>query len=136
VFRGSKRKKLVRKPEEEEVGGEQCVFCRIISGELPSRKIYEDDDIVAFHDINPAAPVHFMIVPKQHVPSMAQLEKSHQDIVGRMMILAAPLAAQQGSVDGFRTIVNTGRVGRQDVMHLHMHVLGGDKPLPGMIQKS
>ena len=101
---------------------EQCVFCRIVKGELPSRKVYEDDHVLAFHDIHPVAPVHFMIIPKDHVTSLARLEERHRAVMGQMMMLAAPLAAQQGSTDGFRTIINTGRVGRQDVMHLHMHV--------------
>ena len=115
---------------------QDCIFCKIVRGEIPSRKVYEDDEILAFHDINPAAPVHFMIVPKEHVPSLADAEQRHEAVLGRMMALANRLATEQGSPDGFRTIVNTGRVGRQDVLHLHMHIIGGKDPLPGMIQKS
>ena len=92
--------------------------------------------MLAFHDIHPAAPVHFMLIPKEHVDSLAHVKDSHRQVLGKMMILAHRLAAEQGSPDGFRSIVNTGRVGRQDVFHLHMHVLGGTNPLPGMIQKS
>ncbi len=125
-----------REPEEKRVNHEQCVFCRIVKGELPSRKVYEDDQVLAFDDIHPVAPVHFMIIPKEHIQSMAHLEERHQPVMGRIMLLAARLAVQQGSADGFRAIVNTGRVGRQDVFHLHMHVLGGAAPLPGMIQRS
>lgn len=113
-----------------------CIFCKIVRGEIPSRKIYEDEQILAFHDINPVAPVHFMLIPKQHLESLAQVDESHAQVLGRMMVLAGRLAKEQGSPDGFRTIVNTGRVGRQDVFHVHMHVLGGKDPLPGMIQRS
>jgi histidine triad (HIT) family protein len=118
------------------VPSENCIFCKIVKGEIPCRKVYEDDEVLAFHDIHPAAPVHFMLIPKEHVDSLAHVKDSHQDVLGKMMLLAHRLAADQGSPDGFRTIVNTGRIGRQDVFHLHMHVLGGTKPLPGMIQKS
>lgn len=113
-----------------------CIFCKIVRGEIPSRKVYEDEQILAFHDINPVAPVHFMLIPKQHLESLAHVDESHAQVLGRMMVLAGRLAKEQGSPDGFRTIVNTGRVGRQDVFHVHMHVLGGKDPLPGMIQRS
>lgn len=115
---------------------QDCIFCKIIRGDIPSAKVYEDEGILAFKDIHPVAPVHFMIVPKEHVPSLAEVDGRHEAILGRMMVLASRLAKEQGSTDGFRTIVNTGRVGRQDVFHLHMHVIGGKNPLPGMIQKS
>jgi histidine triad (HIT) family protein len=115
---------------------DNCIFCRIVRGEIPSRKVYEDDAVLAFHDIDPVAPVHFLVIPKEHIESMASLEERHVDVVGRMMVLANRLAVDQGSVEGFRAIVNTGRIGRQDVYHLHMHVIGGPQPLPGMIAKS
>jgi histidine triad (HIT) family protein len=118
------------------VAAENCIFCKIVRGEIPSRKVYEDEEILAFHDIQPAAPVHFMLIPKAHVDSLAHVGAQHQAVLGKMMVLAHRLAAEQGSPDGFRTVVNTGRVGRQDVFHLHMHVLGGPQPLPGMIQKT
>ena len=110
-----------------------CIFCKIVRGEIPSRKVYEDDDMLAFHDINPVAPVHFMIIPKQHVDSMAQVDETHARVLGRMMAAAGRLAKEQGATDGFRTIVNTGRVARQDVYHLHIHIIGGPDPLPRMI---
>ncbi len=113
-----------------------CIFCKIVLGEIPSRKIYEDEEVLAFHDIRPVAPVHFLIIPKVHVASLADMDKSHEAVMGRIAGLAAPLAREQGSPDGFRMIVNTGRVGRQDVNHLHVHIIGGTQPLPGMIQKS
>lgn len=115
---------------------DNCIFCKIVRGEIPSRKVYEDDEILAFHDINPVAPVHFMLIPKVHVESLAHVDERHQQVLGRMMVLAHRLAKEQGSPDGFRAVVNTGRVGRQDVSHVHMHVLGGKDPLPGMIQRS
>ena len=93
-------------------GDPDCVFCRIVRGEIPSRKVYEDDEILAFHDINPVAPVHFMLIPKEHVASLAHVEDRHQQVLGRMLLLAQRLASEQGSPDGFRAIVNTGRVGR------------------------
>jgi histidine triad (HIT) family protein len=115
---------------------QDCVFCKIVRGEIPSRKVFEDEEILAFHDINPVAPVHFMIIPKEHVASLAAAGKAHEAVIGKMMVLASRLAGEQGSVDGFRTIVNTGKIGRQDVFHLHIHVLGGKEPLPGMIQRT
>ncbi len=108
---------------------ENCIFCKIVRGEIPSRKIYEDDDILAFHDIHPAAPVHFLIIPKRHIESLAAVEVSDQAVLGKMMLKASELARDQGLGDGFRTIVNTGRVGCQEVYHLHIHVLGGPSPL-------
>ena len=111
----------------------ECVFCKIVKGEIPSRKVYEDDDMLAFHDINPLAPVHFMIIPKKHVDSLAAVDDSWVPVLGRMMAMAGRLANQAGSADGFRTIVNTGRIGRQDVYHLHIHIIGGPDPLPRML---
>lgn len=110
-----------------------CIFCRIVRGELPSRKVYEDDAVLAFHDIHPVAPVHFLIVPKRHIESLATLSDSDVDVMGRIMVLTGKLAREQGSPNGFRTIVNTGPVGRQDVMHVHVHVVGGAEVLPPMI---
>ena len=115
---------------------DNCVFCKIVRGEIPSRKVYEDDELLAFHDINPVAPVHFMLIPKEHVESLVHVQERHRMVLGKMLVLASRLASEQGSPDGFRTIVNTGRIGRQDVFHVHMHVLGGKDPLPGMIQRS
>jgi histidine triad (HIT) family protein len=112
---------------------DDCIFCRIAAGEIPSKKVYEDDDILAFHDIQPAAPVHFLMIPKAHVGSLSECGPEHAPVLGRMMTLAGRLAREQGSPDGFRTIVNTGRVGRQDVYHLHIHIIGGPDRLPRMI---
>ena len=109
-----------------------CVFCKIVRGEIPSRKVYEDADILAFHDIQPVAPVHFMLVPKKHVASLYELTPEDAPVMGRIMALAGKLAREQGAEDGFRTIVNTGRVGRQEVPHVHLHVIGGPEPLGPM----
>lgn len=110
-----------------------CVFCRIIKGELPSRKVYEDGDIVSFHDIHPLAPVHFLIMPKEHVGSIAELTDGHRDVIGKIMVLAGRLAKEQGCEGGFRIIINTGEIARQEVPHLHVHVIGGGEVLPPMI---
>lgn len=115
---------------------QDCIFCKIVRGEIPSKKVYEDEEVLAFHDIRPVAPVHFMIIPKKHIASLGDVQVEDRDVLGTMMLLAGRLAREQGSTDGFRTIINTGRVGRQDVYHLHAHVVGGKDPLPGMIQKS
>lgn len=100
-----------------------CIFCKIVSGAVPSKKIYEDDEIMAFNDINPAAKVHFLMIPKVHVDSLATCDQSHQAILGKMLLLAPKLAAEQ-DLKGFKTLINTGREGGQEVFHLHMHVIG------------
>ena len=112
-----------------------CIFCKIARGEIPSRKVYEDEDLFAFHDIQPVTPVHFMIIPKQHIPSLAEAEPAHERLLGRMLGIAARLAREQGLNDGFRSIINTGRIGRQEVYHLHLHILGGPEPLGTMSRK-
>jgi histidine triad (HIT) family protein len=113
-----------------------CIFCKIVRGEIPSSKVYEDEDIFAFQDIHPLAPVHFMIVPKEHVASLADCDASHQGTLGRILVAAPRLAREQGSTDGFRVIINTGRVGRQEVYHLHVHVIGGPEPLGPMLKRN
>ncbi len=109
-----------------------CIFCKIIAGRIPSSKVYEDDELYVFNDIHPAAPVHFMIVPKEHVESLAQMHARHQALLGRMLLLAPNLALEQGcnpgTAGGFRVVVNNGREGGQEVLHLHMHVMGGPRP--------
>lgn len=117
------------------MSGDNCIFCRIIRGELPSKKVYEDDAMFAFHDIHPQAPVHFMVVPKLHVDSLAALKPEHADLMGRIMTRLPELARQEGLTDGWRTVINTGRVGRQDVYHIHIHVVGGPDPLGPMLSR-
>jgi histidine triad (HIT) family protein len=104
---------------------ESCIFCKIVAGEIPAKKIYEDGDLIAFHDIHPVAPVHFMIVPKEHIASLADAHARHEMLLGRILLLAPILAKEQGLHDGFRTVINTGRGGGQEVMHLHVHIIGG-----------
>lgn len=106
-----------------------CIFCRIVKGEIPSKKIYEDEDVIAFNDIHPIAPVHFLIVPKLHVESLADCDAQQQTLLGKILLLAPKLAAEQG-LKGFRTMINTGREGGQEVFHLHVHVFGGGQTLP------
>ena len=106
-----------------------CIFCRIVRGEIPARKVHEDDDILAFHDINPHAPVHLLLIPKVHVDNLYDAGPEHERVLGRMLGMAGELARREGADDGFRVVINNGRVGRQEVYHLHVHVLGGSEPL-------
>ena len=105
-----------------------CIFCKIVAGQIPSQKVHEDEQVLAFRDIHPAAPVHFMIIPKLHLASLAESGPEHAALLGHMLALAPRLAAQEGAVQGFKTIINTGKEGGQEVYHLHMHVLGGPRP--------
>ncbi len=105
-----------------------CIFCKITAGQIPSRKVHEDDELVVFHDIAPWAPVHVLIVPKEHIPSMADVQDTHTAMLGRMTALAPRLMRQLGVSNGFRIVVNTGPDGGQEVGHLHMHVMGGPRP--------
>ncbi|MDD5388615.1 MAG: histidine triad nucleotide-binding protein [Gallionellaceae bacterium] len=109
---------------------ESCIFCKIVAGEIPCKKIYEDSDVLVFHDIHPIAPVHFMIIPKEHIASLADAHARHEMLLGRILLLAPDLAREQGLDDGFRTIINTGRGGGQEVFHLHVHVIGGNGMRP------
>ena len=114
---------------------QDCIFCKIVRGEVPAKKVYEDAEVLAFHDIHPQAPVHFMLIPKRHIASLADATEDDAGVLGRLLALTGRLARELGSPDGFRTVVNTGRVGRQDVMHLHVHVLGGPEPFGHMLPR-
>src|SRR4030095_9398077 len=114
-----------RRAATERQAVEDCIFCKIVRGEIPSKKVYEDDEILGFNDINPVAPVHFMLIPKRHIDSLAHATTEDAMVLGRIMTLTGRIAKEQGSPEGYRTIVNTGRIGRQDVMHVHVHVVGG-----------
>lgn len=111
---------------------DNCLFCKIVAGLIPSNKVYEDDELLAFHDIHPWAPVHFLIIPKAHIPSMAHIGPEHAALLGRMMVLAPQLAIAQGCNPypdgGFRILTNTGVEGGQEIQHLHFHVIGGPRP--------
>ena len=111
-----------------------CLFCKIIAGEIPCRKVYEDDQVLAFHDIHPAALVHFMLIPKLHLESLALAQAHHAALLGKMLLLASRLAKEQGLNDGFRTVINTGNGGGQEVFHFHIHIMGGGN-LPPMARR-
>uniref|UniRef100_UPI000A936805 HIT domain-containing protein n=1 Tax=Andreprevotia chitinilytica TaxID=396808 RepID=UPI000A936805 len=101
-----------------------CLFCKISAGEIPANKLYEDDEVMAFHDIHPKAPVHFLIIPKKHIDSLFTATADDQAILGKLLLLAPKLAKEQGLADGFQTRVHTGPAGGQEVYHIHLHVLG------------
>ena len=105
---------------------EDCLFCKIVKGEVPCNKVYEDEEILAFHDINPAAPIHILVIPKKHITSLAHLEKEDEVLVGRIYGVINKIAEEQGVKEkGYRVIVNCGKDGGQEVMHLHFHLLAG-----------
>jgi histidine triad (HIT) family protein len=107
----------------------ECIFCRIVKGEIPGKKLYEDDEILAFHDVNPQAPVHFLVIPKRHIPNVMELEKAEEGLLGRLLYKAQELAAEQGCAErGARFVINCKADGGQTVDHIHCHVLGG-RPL-------
>lgn len=101
-----------------------CIFCKIVAGNIPSKTLYEDDDVIVFHDIRPLAKVHFLIVPRAHIETLKDCTAEHQALLGKMMLLAAKLAAEQG-LTGYKTVMNVGREGDQEVFHIHLHVFGG-----------
>jgi len=108
-----------------------CIFCKIIAGEIPSEKLYEDDEILAFLDISPQAPVHFLVIPKKHIPRPVDVEKSDDALTGKMLRIGAQVAQENGVEDDYRIIFNNGSKSGQVVFHLHMHILGGKgKPWP------
>ena len=108
-----------------------CLFCKIVAGSVPSQKVYEDDEVLAFNDIHPVAPVHILIIPKMHVASLADCGHAEEKILSKMLLLAPKLAQEKGLKDGFRTMINTGTGGGQEIFHLHYHIFGGD---PSMLQ--
>ncbi len=102
-----------------------CLFCKIIEGKIPSTAVYQDDLGYAFADINPKAPVHVLIVPRQHIGSMNEADKDHRALLGHLLWAAAEIARKKGLANGYRIVVNTGEEGGQTVDHLHLHLLGG-----------
>ena len=102
-----------------------CVFCRIVRGEIPARKVHEDGEVLVFHDIHPSAPVHLLIIPKAHIANLYDVDPAYRPLLGRMLGMAGDLARAAGADDGFRVVVHNGRAGGQEVFHLHLHVLGG-----------
>lgn len=108
-----------------------CIFCKIIAGEIPSKKIYEDDDVLAFWDISPQAPVHFLIIPKKHIPRPVDITDEDEQLTGKLLRIGGQIAKENGVEDGYRVIFNNGVKAGQVVFHLHMHILGGkEKPWP------
>ena len=107
---------------------DDCLFCKIVTGDIPADKVYEDEHLLAFRDINPAAPVHILVIPKKHLTSVAHAESSDESLLGKLLLTANNIAKEQGLDQGFRYIINTGKQGGQTVFHLHLHILGG-RPL-------
>lgn len=101
-----------------------CLFCRIVAGTIPARKLYEDDQVIAFHDIGPQAPVHFLVIPKKHIATLNDLDQDDEALAGHILYTAQRLAKEQGCDAGFRVVMNCNEMGGQTVYHIHMHVLG------------
>lgn len=104
---------------------DDCLFCKIVAGEIPASKLYEDDQVVAFQDIAPKAPVHFLVIPKKHIPTLHDLdEEADKALAGHILYTAQRLARELGCEEGFRVVMNCNELGGQTVYHIHMHVLG------------
>ena len=113
----------------EEKTMEDCIFCKIIKGEIPANKVYEDEEVLAFHDINPAAPIHILVIPKKHIAMLTELTQEDEALIGKIYTTINKIAKQEGfEKQGYRVIANCGRDSGQEVMHIHFHILGG-KPL-------
>lgn len=120
---------------------ENCLFCKIAAKKIPSSIVYEDEDLLAFKDINPAAPVHLLVIPKRHVATLSDCDDSHIELLGKMLRLAPKLAVEFGCAvshdadgvpgGGYKTLINSGPDGGQEVYHLHLHVIGGPRPWAG-----
>ncbi|MCF8195707.1 MAG: histidine triad nucleotide-binding protein [Polynucleobacter sp.] len=114
-----------------------CLFCKIIAGTIPSKKLYEDDDCLAFNDIHPAAPIHFLMIPKKHIAMLAEVTFEDTKLLGKMMVLAPKIAlqagARSGKAGGFKVLINNGADGGQEVYHMHMHVLAGPRPWKSVV---
>lgn len=107
---------------------EDCLFCKIVKGEVPCKKVYEDEEVLAFYDIDPAAPIHILLIPKKHITSLAHLEQQDEAVIGKIYGVINKIAEEQEfKEDGYRVIVNCGKNGGQEVMHLHFHLLAGKK---------
>lgn len=102
-----------------------CIFCKILDGDIPSNRVYEDEYCIAFHDVQPAAPVHLLVIPRKHISSLDALTPQDQELMGHIMTRIPEIARNQGLEQGYRTVVNTGEQGGQTVFHIHFHILGG-----------
>ncbi len=110
-----------------------CVFCKIVKGELPAKVVYEDEKVMAFHDINPQAPIHILVIPKEHIETLNDLEEKHKELIGHIFLVIKKIAEELGiAQSGYRVLVNCNRDGGQEIYHLHFHLLGG-KPLGPMV---
>lgn len=110
-----------------------CIFCKIVAGQIPSSKVYEDELIFAFRDIRPQAKTHVLVIPKKHIETLADVRDEDSPIMGALLSAVPKIALAEGCQDGWRTIINTGRYGGQEVYHLHLHILGG-QPMPAMLK--
>lgn len=107
---------------------DDCIFCKIVNGEIPCTKLYEDEELLAFEDIHPIAPTHFLVIPKEHIPTLDDVEDRHAKTLGRMLVIASRLAQEKGvGATGYRQIINCRESAGQVVYHLHLHVVGGRK---------
>lgn len=104
-----------------------CIFCKIVNGEIPCKKVYEDENVLAFHDLNPLAPIHVLIIPKAHIESAADITNEKSAVVAEIFAAAPKIAKELGLEKGFRIVTNCGEDGRQGVFHLHFHLIGGKK---------
>ena len=102
-----------------------CLFCKIAAGEIPAEKLYEDEDMLAFRDISPQAPTHFMVIPKKHLVDVSSVQETDEQLMGKLLRKSAEIASEQGIGDGFRVVINSGAGAGQLVFHIHMHILGG-----------
>ena len=108
------------------MGSADCLFCKIVAGDIPSSKVYEDDDLFAFDDITPQAPTHVLIVPRRHIDSLDKADAGDKELLGKLMLAAADIAREKGfAKDGYRVVINTNENGGQTVFHLHVHLMGG-----------
>lgn len=114
---------------------ENCLFCKIVDGSIPSRQVYADDQVVAFQDIHPQAPVHLLVIPRQHIPTLDDVQPADRALIGLLMERVAEVARMAGVAEhGYRTIINTRGHGGQEVFHLHVHILGG-RPIGPMVAR-
>ncbi len=113
-----------------------CIFCKIIEGEIPSEKVFEDEEIFAFSDIDPRAPVHVLVVPREHIPTLNDIKSAQDSLLGRMVLVATQIAREKDIADsGYRILINCNKDGGQEVFHLHLHLIGG-RSLGPMVQRA
>lgn len=112
-----------------------CLFCKIVRGEIPASKVFEDEDVLAFRDIHPQRPVHVLMIPKKHIASLTAAAPEDSAVLGKMLLKANAIAVAEGSTEGFRVIINNGFIGGQEVLHLHAHIVGGPQPVGPMLKR-